>query len=95
MISNKAGSTSKLLCDLVMETIHLPLEEKKDRGPALLLIIIYTWRIEICTFTRAGGSSVIRPKLSYVPRPTGLFLRLTCIFVLPNVNKVEVGATRS
>ena len=26
---------------------------------------------------RAGGSSVVRPKLSYVPRPTGLFLRLT------------------
>ena len=26
---------------------------------------------------RAGGSSIVRPKLSYVPRPTGLFLRLT------------------
>ena len=26
----------------VMEITHLPLEEKKDRGPALLLIIIYT-----------------------------------------------------
>ena len=38
--------------------------------------------------TRAGGSSVIRPKLSYVPRPTGLLLRLAWIFVLPNVDKV-------
>ena len=28
---------------------HAHLEEKKDRGPALLLIIIYTWLREICT----------------------------------------------
>ena len=26
-----------------MEITRLPLEEKKDRGPALLFIIIYTW----------------------------------------------------
>ena len=37
---------------------------------------------------RAGGSSVIRPKLSYVPRPTGLLLRFTRIFMLPNINEV-------
>ena len=38
--------------------------------------------------TRAGSSSVIRPKLSDIPRPTGLFLRLSCIFMLPNVKEV-------
>ena len=37
---------------------------------------------------RAGGSSVIRPKLSYVPRPAGLLLRLTRVFVLSNIDKV-------
>ena len=38
--------------------------------------------------TRAGSSSVIRPKLSDIPRPTGLLLRFTRIFTLPNINEV-------
>ena len=37
---------------------------------------------------RAGGSSVVRPKLSYVPRPTGLLLRFTRVFMLPDINEV-------
>ena len=35
--------------NLAMNTTRAHLEEKKDRGPALLLIIIYTWLREICT----------------------------------------------
>ena len=62
---------------------------KKDRGPALLLIIIYIYMSEINMYTtRAGSSSVVRPKLSYVPWPMGLLLRFTRIFMLPNVNEV-------
>ena len=52
------------------------LEEKKDRGPALLLYHNIYMAERNMYIMRAGGSSVVRPKLSYVPRPTGLLLRL-------------------
>ena len=37
---------------------------------------------------RAGGSSSVRPKMSDIPRPAGLLLRLTCVFVLSDINEV-------
>ena len=51
------------------------IEDEKDRGPALLLIIIYPFHNMY--IVRAGGSSVVRPKMSNVPWPVGLLLRLT------------------
>ena len=36
--------------------------------------------------SRAYGSSVVRLKESYVPRPPGLFLKTVCVF--SNVNEV-------
>ena len=73
---HKPDPPSSYHVDLAKKT-HAHLEEKKDNGPALLLYHnIYMAERNMYT-TRAGGSSVVRPKLSYVPRPTGLFLRLT------------------
>ena len=37
---------------------------------------------------RASGSSVVRPKMSDIPRPAGLFLRLTRVFVLSSIDRV-------
>ena len=37
---------------------------------------------------RAGSSSVVRPKMSNIPRPTGLLLRLMRVFMLSNIDKV-------
>ena len=62
--------------DLAKKT-HAHLEEKKDGGLALLLYHNIYMAERNMYIMRAGGSSVVRPKLSYVPRPTGLFLRLT------------------
>ena len=71
-----------------MKTIRAYVEEKKGQRSCFIAYHnIYMVERNMYT-TRAGGSSVVRPKLSYVPRPTGLFLRLTWIFVLPNVNEV-------
>ena len=38
--------------------------------------------------TRARGSGVIRPKMSNIPRPAGLLLRLAWVLVLSNINEV-------
>ena len=59
---------------------------KKDRGPALLLYVIYTQYKYI--HIRAGGSSIVRPKMSDIPRPAGLLFRLTWVFVLSNIDEV-------
>ena len=37
---------------------------------------------------RVGGSGVVRPKMSNIPRPVGLLLRFTRVFVLSNIDKV-------
>ena len=36
----------------------------------------------------AYGSSIVRPKESYVPWPLCLLLRLTRVFMLSNINEV-------
>ena len=51
----------------------------------IILIIIYTQNMYI---RRTGGSGVVRPKMSNIPRPVGLLLRLTWVFVLSNIDKV-------
>ena len=38
--------------------------------------------------TRAGGSCVIRPKMSNIPGPAGLLLRVACIQVFSYINEV-------
>ena len=38
--------------------------------------------------TRSGGSGVIRPKMSNVPRPPGLLLRCAWVLVVSNINEV-------
>ena len=61
---------------------------KKDRGPALLLYHnIYMAERNMYT-TRAGGSSVVRPKMSNIPWPAGPFLQRAWVLVVPNINKV-------
>ena len=67
---------SRIFCKSACNNTHF-WKRAKDRGPALLLYHnIYMAEINMY-ITRVGSSSVVRPKLSYVPRPTGLFLRLT------------------
>ena len=67
----------KSACNLVIKTTHTYLEERKGQRSCFIAYHnIYMAEISMYT-TRAGSSSVVRPKLSYVPRPTGLFLRFT------------------
>ena len=53
------------------------LEEKKGQRSCFIAYHNIYMAERNMYIMRAGGSSVVRPKLSYVPRPTGLFLRLT------------------
>ena len=85
--------TARLKCDHKPDppfklVWHVYLEEKKGQRSCFIAYHnIYMSEINMYT-TRAGSSSVIRPKLSDIPRPTGLLLRFTRIFTLPNINEV-------
>ena len=35
--------------------------------------------------SRACSSSIVGPEMSNIPRPVGLLLRFTCVFVLSNI----------
>ena len=74
---HKPDPPSSYHVNLAMKTTRAHLEEKKrQRSCFIAYHNIYMAERNIYT-TRAGGSGVVRPKLSYVPQPTGLFLRLT------------------
>ena len=60
-----------------MKTTRAHLEEKKGQRSCFIAYHNIYMAERNMYIMRAGGSSVVRPKLSYVPRPTGLFLRLT------------------
>ena len=78
---------SRIFCKSACNNTHF-WKRAKDRGPALLLYHnIYMAEINMY-ITRVGSSSVVRPKLSYVPRPAGLLLRFTQVLMLPDINEV-------
>ena len=70
------------------ETTHDVKKEQRpcfSRGFGLLYniyIVINMYIRKVC------GSSLVRPKKGYIPRPLGLLLRFTWVFVLSNINEV-------
>ena len=66
---------------------------KNNRDPALAEAPVYyidhnIYIVITMYIRRAYGSSIVRPKMSYIPRSMGLLLRFTWIFVLSNIDKV-------
>ena len=74
---HKPDPPFKSSCNLVIKTTRAYLEEKKGQRSCFIAYHNIYMAERNMYIMRAGGSSVVRPKLSYVPRPTGLFLRLT------------------
>ena len=74
---HKPDPPSSYHVNLAMKTTRAYLEEEEGQRSCFIAYHNIYMAERNMYIMRAGGSSVVRPKLSYVPRPTGLFLRLT------------------
>ena len=82
MIYKKQMSRGKPESALKKDPLHVTTHDKKDRDPALAEAPVYyidhnIYIVITMYIRRACGSSIVRPKMSYIPWPLGLLLRFT------------------